>query len=71
MTRSELTATCASLGWSKRHLARVLGLPETTVLGWGGKGRAVPKDVALWLDRYARWCRIGLHNQPPPGRDKR
>jgi LmbE family N-acetylglucosaminyl deacetylase len=71
MTRAELTAACAALGWSKRHLARVLGVPETTALGWGGKGRAVPEDVVGWLEALLITQEVTMRRYPPPRREPR
>ena len=66
MTPNELRAALTELGWSAPHLARLLGVGEKTPTNWLLGRAKVPQDVAWWLDRYARWCQIGLHNQPPP-----
>ena len=66
MTPNELRAALTELGWSAPHLARVLGVGEKTPTNWLLGRAKVPDDVASWVSRYARWCRIGLHNQPPP-----
>ena len=62
MTRPDLIATLATLGWTVRGLARLLGRSEETVGSWGKPGRAVPQDVAKWLDRRV----ASLKADPPP-----
>lgn len=68
MTPQALRDTLTQLGWSTTHLARVLGVGAKTPTNWVLGRAKMPQDLAQWLERYARWCRIGLHNQPVPGR---
>lgn len=61
MTRPDFLAALATLGWTIRGLARVLGRPENTVRNWTRTGYRVPPDVAAWLVR-----RLAAHEADPP-----
>lgn len=53
MTPDRLRDVLASLHWSQRGLAAVLGCSDTLTRGWA-RGRApVPPVVAVWLERLA------------------
>lgn len=43
----------AMIGWSRRELARRLGVPSRTVHNWWKPGAAPPADVVEWLERVA------------------
>lgn len=49
VTRADLLAACAALGWTVRGLARMVGVSENTACGWGKPGRPVPDRVSSWL----------------------
>lgn len=67
MTPTDLRATLATLGWTIRGLARVLGRPEGSVTNWTRPGYSVPPDVAGWLARREAAHRKMLRDDPPPG----
>lgn len=67
MTPTTLRSTLATLGWSLRHLARVLGRPEGSVLNWTRPGYSVPDDVAAWLHRRVEAYQQAMRDDPPPG----
>jgi hypothetical protein len=67
MTPAALKATLATLGWTIRGLARLLGRPEGTVGNWTREGYSVPDDVAEWLERRVAAHTAMLRNDPPPG----
>ena len=48
MTSEELDKTLVKLNWTRRRLAKKLGLHENTVYGWGKMDRPVPPTI----DRY-------------------
>ena len=53
MTSTEFAEALAVIGWSHRHLAKLLGCDVALPLRWA-KGRAqVPKPVQRWLSVLA------------------
>ena len=55
MTPTEYIAALDALGWSVRHLARLLDCAESVARA-GGTGRAaVPAPVATWLRGLVRY----------------
>lgn len=73
MTPATLRATLSELGWSLRHLARVLCRPTGTVTNWTRDRYSVPPDVAEWLLRRVALHQAWMRADPPPntkhGRD--
>ena len=61
MTPAAFRAALATLGWTLRGLARVLGRNPDTVRNWVRPGYRVPDDVAAWLNR-----RLAAHKADPP-----
>ena len=53
MTPVRLRECLALLHWSQRGLADMLNYSEGTVRGWARGARAVPPEVADWLERLA------------------
>ena len=53
MTPTRLRECLAALHWSQRGLADVLDYSEGTVRGWARGARAVPPEVAEWLETLA------------------
>ena len=49
MTPAEFNAALASLHWSGRGVAEILGRSPGAVRRWVDGTAAVPDDVALWL----------------------
>jgi len=66
MSPDELKAHLDTLGWSSRHLARVLGIPQGTPANWTMGRYAVPPYVAAWLERWVKTCEQAMQRDPPP-----
>ena len=66
MTPTEFRTTLATLGWTIRGLARMLGRPEGTVTNWPKPGYSVPDEVAAWLQRRLADHQRMLRDDPPP-----
>ena len=49
MTSEELDKALEKLDWTRRHLAKKLGLHENTVYAWGKAGRPVPPPIDSYL----------------------
>lgn len=67
MTPATFRATLATLGWTIRGLARVLGRSEGTVTNWTRPGYSVPPPVAAWLQRRVQAHQRMMRDDPPPG----
>ena len=67
MTPTTFRQTLATLGWTIRGLARVLGRSEGTVTNWTRPGYSVPADVAAWLQRRVEAHQCMMRDDPPPG----
>lgn len=50
MTPADLPGVLASIGWSRRELARRMGITEGAVRCWV----RVPPDIANWLLRIVK-----------------
>lgn len=59
-----LRAALAALGWSARQLAAATGRAESAGTDWLAGRRAVPADVAAWLESARDW----ITANPPPRR---
>lgn len=66
MTPATLRTTLATLGWTIRGLARLLGRAEGTVGNWTRTGYSVPPEVAEWLRRRVAVHEAMLRDDPPP-----
>lgn len=66
MTPAALRSTLAALGWSSRHLARLLSLAERSPWNWLAGRSPVPHDVAAWLARRLADHHRTMQNDPPP-----
>ena len=66
MNRADLSAALATLGWTIRGLARILGRPEGTVTNWTRDRYSVPPDVVAWLQRRVAAHQVMLRDDPPP-----
>jgi plasmid maintenance system antidote protein VapI len=66
VTSPTLLSTLSELGWSLRHLARVLGRPPGTVMNWTRDRYTVPADVSAWLARRLEAHRQAMRDDPPP-----
>jgi len=66
MSPTELRAALATLGWTIRGLARLLGRPEGSVTNWTRCGYSVPLDVAAWLQRRVATHERAMRDDPPP-----
>jgi transcriptional regulator with XRE-family HTH domain len=64
MSAGRLRNCLEALGWSLRHLARVLDINFTTVRRWAAGTQEVPPPIAAWLEILAR-CH---ETNPPPAR---
>lgn len=62
MNATEYNACMQAIGWSQHELARRLGVSPGKTKRWGNGQYPVPRDVARWLQRVARW----IHANPPP-----
>lgn len=54
-------------GWSRRRIARELGLPRSTVRGWISRLAAVAEKVRAHFTRWALWLAPGLSRIEPTG----
>ena len=66
MTPTAIRAALETLGWSTRHLARVLHLPPTTPSNWTAGRYAIPSAIAEWLQRRADAAKQATRDDPPP-----
>jgi hypothetical protein len=66
MTSTDFRAALATLGWSIRGLARMLGRPEGSVTNWTKPEYRVPPDVAAWLARRVVAHKLAMLTDPPP-----
>lgn len=66
MVPTEIRVALATLGWSTRHLARVLGLPESTPSNWTAGRYAIPAEYAAWLVRRVAAHEQAMRDDPPP-----
>lgn len=66
MTPTDFRSALATLGWTIRGLARVLGRPEGTVTNWTKPNYSVPDDVAEWLQRRVEAHKRAMRDDPPP-----
>lgn len=64
MTPTRLRECLTALAWTQRGLARLLDRPEGTVRQWARGATQIPEDVAVWLDKLARYA----ERHPPPRR---
>jgi len=53
VTPDRLSHILASLHWSNRALAGMLGISEQTVRAWLRGTKAAPEAIADWLERLA------------------
>ena len=67
MTPTTFRQTLATLGWSIRGLARLLGRSEGMVGNWTRPGYSVPPPVAAWLQRRVEAHQRMMRDDPPPG----
>ena len=51
MTPAQLRARLAALGWTQRHLAKMLGVTERTVSRWLAGSTPVPLHCQRYLAR--------------------
>ena len=65
MTPTRLRECLASLDWTQRGLARLLGRLEGTVRQWARGAVQIPPDVAAWLETRARHA----ERHPAPRRE--
>lgn len=63
MSPDQFRAALASLRWSQRGLADVLGADERQVRRWAA-GATIPPAVAAWITKAAAW----MDRNPPPSR---
>lgn len=63
MSPDQFRAALASLRWSQRGLADVLGVDERQVRRWAA-GATIPPAVAAWITKAAAW----MDRNPPPSR---
>lgn len=66
MSADQLRKCLEAMGWSLRHLARVLDINFTTVQRWAAGTQEVPSPIAVWLETLAR-CHEA---NPPPTPDQ-
>lgn len=66
MTPTTLRSTLAKLGWSARHLARLLGVQPTTPHNWLLGRNAMPADSAAWLARRLADHERAMRDDPAP-----
>lgn len=63
MTGARFAALREQTGWTRRHLARLLGCNESLVRRWETGGAPVPSRVGDWLVKVAH--AIGQWPAPP------
>lgn len=66
MTPAAIRSALATLGWSTRHLARVLGAPERTPSEWTAGRYAMPAEASAWLARHVARHEAAMQADPPP-----
>jgi len=66
MTAAEVRAALVVLGWTERHLARVLGVAEHRSNAWLMGRSAMPAFAAAWLGRMAAAHAAVVAADPPP-----
>ena len=62
MTAREFNAALATIGWSRRQLADMLGCDHNLPARWGSGYALVPASIGSWLEQLAR----ALIANPPP-----
>ena len=65
MTPTHFRSCVASLHWTGRGLADIVGVNEHQVRRWAA-GADIPQDIADWLERLSRFHR----DHPPPDRQR-
>ena len=53
MTASQFTQALATIGWSQRHLASLLGCDTNLPTRWATGRASVPEPLADWLEALA------------------
>jgi hypothetical protein len=66
MSPAALRSALGILGWSTRHLARILGLPERTPSEWTAGRYAMPAEYSAWLQRRLAAHEQAMRDDPPP-----
>lgn len=69
MTKDDLKAHLATLGWSASHLGRLLGLHAKTPQNWILDRNTIPADTAAWLQRRVAEHERMLAVDPPPTKE--
>lgn len=64
MTPSRLLSCLTTMQWSTLRLAKITGWSEGAVRQWAAGTVRIPRDVAAWLERVARF----VERNPPPVR---
>lgn len=62
MTPKKFVNCLATIGWSMRRVADMLGVNEITARRWADGRYPVPEQVAQWLETLA----ATHHKNPPP-----
>lgn len=63
MTPSDFLSALADIGWTKRHMTKVLHCDTNLPTRWGRGDVAIPPAIAEWLTHLAQAHR----RHPPPG----
>jgi ribosome-binding protein aMBF1 (putative translation factor) len=66
MTSAEFSTALQAIGWSQRHLARMLECDDKMVRRWATGALAVPPSIGKWLNRL-----VACHDRHPPPDDWR
>lgn len=66
MTPDRFAAALETLGWTQRHLARLLRCDTNMPGRWAKGAAAIPPTIAAWLERL-----VGAHQGNPAPEDWR